>query len=77
MAARGETISGKTLLRNAGVHYPRLREYKQLISDTVQQLGASVDPRSMFDRDNDSHVQVSPVLSSADPVTQSDSSAPL
>jgi hypothetical protein len=77
MAARGETISGKTLLRNAGVHYPRLREYKQLIAETVQQLGASVDPRSMFARDNDSHAQVSPALSSADPVTHSDSSASL
>src|SRR6202158_1385974 len=57
MAARSQTISGKTLLRNAGVHHPRLREYKQLVSETAEQLGVRVDPRSMFARDTDSHVQ--------------------
>jgi hypothetical protein len=62
MAARRQTISGKTLHREAGVGHSFLKEYKQLVFDTAQQLGAIVDPRSIFARDTNSQVLNEPTL---------------
>src|SRR5205807_2433138 len=51
MAAHGQTISTHILSRKAGVPWSLMKEYKQLVLETAQQLGANVDPRSFFARD--------------------------
>ncbi len=51
MAAQGQIISTSVLRRKAAVRGGLLRDYKQVVLETAQQLGANVDPRSFFARD--------------------------
>ena len=48
MATQGQIISATRLCRKAAVDSGLLRDYKQVVLETVQQLQANVDPRSFF-----------------------------
>ena len=51
MATKGQIISPNILRRKAAVPGGLLRDYKQVVLETAQQLRANVDPRSFFARD--------------------------
>jgi hypothetical protein len=51
MARDGQVISLNFLRRKAGLSGARLREYKQLVLEMAQQLGANVAPHSFFAQD--------------------------
>jgi hypothetical protein len=52
MATHGQAISIKGLRRKTGISSSRrLREHKQLVLETAQELAADVDPRSFFAQD--------------------------
>jgi hypothetical protein len=51
MATHGQAICINILCRKTNISLSLLREYKQLVLETVQELAANVDPRSFFARD--------------------------
>jgi hypothetical protein len=51
MARNGEAITVDSLRRKAGMSSRLLRQYKELVLETAQQLGANVGPSSVFARE--------------------------